>query len=264
MRAVGVGYRHPLSDWIASRPTELECLELTAEHFFDREDDVIRRAVGDLPVFVHGLGASLGTPGDLDSAWLANFRRVVDAVDPAWISEHVAFTRTGEVDLGHLNPIVPDDNNLALLVDHAIALREACDGRPLILENITSHVRLEGTLSETDFLNQLCEDAACGLLLDVTNLLINARNHGFDPVGWLDDLDLARVRQLHVVGYGEREGRLVDLHAAPIQDDVFDLVETVVGSAPVEAVIIERDADFPHASELALELMRLREILHAA
>ena len=36
-----------------------------------------------------------------------------------WISEHVAFTRTAEVDLGHLNPVPLTRDSLSVLVDHA-------------------------------------------------------------------------------------------------------------------------------------------------
>ena len=50
---------------------------------------------------------------------------------------HVAFTRAGGVDLGHLNPVRPSPESVAVLAAHARELADAC-GRPVLLENIAS------------------------------------------------------------------------------------------------------------------------------
>jgi len=259
-RWVGIGHRAPLREWIATRPSEIECLEITAEHFFDESLDYLRDLRGVYPLFVHGLGLSLGAPGPIDQKTLTEFRRVVEAADPEWISEHVAFTRTSEVDLGHLNPIQPSVKTLDLVAAHACEVSQFC-AKPIILENITTHLRLKGELSETDFLNRLCERADCGLLLDVTNLFINARNHHFDAKTWLRDLDPKCIVQLHVVGYMERNGRLVDNHSADIQEDLWELIHATLDHAEVRAIIVERDGNFPEMENLASELQLLSNAL---
>lgn len=260
---VGVGYRHALAAWISQKPRDIQCLEITAEHFFCGGENRLRELRQTFPLFVHGLGLSLGTPGPLDTGVLADFERVVRAADPLWISEHVAFTRTSEVDLGHLNPITPSRTTLRVMVDHARELADRC-GKPLILENITTHLRLTGELSEPEFLSELCREADCGLLLDVTNLFINSRNHDFDPVGWLDQLNCSRIVQLHIVGYSVREERYVDGHSDPVQQELLDLLREVVRRAPVRAVILERDHDFPRPEILAQELSVIRDAARAS
>lgn len=261
VRLIGIAYRHPLAAWIDTDPPEVGCLEITAEHFFDATDQRIRAIASRRPVFLHGLGMSLGTPGPLDRQTLDRFVRVSKAADPQWISEHVAFTRAADVDLGHLNPVVPDRASLDTIAVHAIELAQAC-GKPLILENITSHVALSGEMSETEFLNRLCKRADCGLLLDVTNLYINARNHGFDPRRWLRELDGSRIVQLHLVGYAHHDGAWQDSHGAPVQEDLLELAQDVVAYAPgTKAVIVERDEHFPAPAEMAAELRRLEAAL---
>jgi uncharacterized protein (UPF0276 family) len=261
MRLVGIAYRRPLAAWIDTDPPEVGCIEITAEHFFDATDQHIRAIASRRPVFLHGLGMSLGTPGPLDRQTLDRFVRVARAANPQWISEHVAFTRAAEIDLGHLNPVVPNRAALDTIAAHAIELAQAC-GKPLILENITSHLALAGDLSETEFLNRLCERADCGLLLDVTNLYINARNHGFDPRRWLRELDPSRIVQLHLVGYAHHDGAWHDSHGAPVQDDLLELAQEVVAHAPdTKAVIVERDEHFPPPAEMAAELRRLEAAL---
>lgn len=261
MPLVGIGYRRPLADWLAESPPEVECVELTAEHFFDLPDDAVRAAAGRRPVFVHGLGLSLATPGSADEATLNNFKRVVNAAQPEWISEHVAFTRSGEVDLGHLNPVPPTRQMADRIAENAAALAEACE-RPLILENITTNLQLAGELKEAEFLNLLCDKAETGLLLDVTNLFINSKNHDFDPFEWLRQLQPDHIVQLHIVGYTRRDGRWHDSHSERIQPDLLELCQAVVEYAPVKAVTIERDDKFPESDALREELTMLRTALH--
>ena len=257
---VGVGYRPQISSWVLSRPSEIQCIEITAEHFFDADDQFLSTLTSEMPCYVHGLGLSLGTPGALDKETLTQFARVVDIAQPKWVSEHVSFTRTEEVDLGHLNPIRPSSENVKVVADHAAEVSARC-GLPIVLENITSYLRLDGDLSETEFLNRVCERAGCGLLLDVTNLFINSKNHGFDAHKWLYEIDLKHIVQLHVVGYSLENGRWHDYHCEPLQEDLCELVRTVVDYAPVRSIILERDGRFPPEDELAGELRKLEACL---
>jgi uncharacterized protein len=254
---IGVGYRRELHEWIQART--VECLEITAEHFFGRDESLLDALSRQSCLFVHGLGLSLGTPGELDTERLNRFARVVEIARPKWISEHIAFTRTAEVDLGHLNPVQPTRAVARTIAAHARQVAERC-GRPMILENITSHLRIEGELSETDFLNAVCEQADCGLLLDVTNLLINSRNHGFDPLEWLREIPAARIKQLHIVGYTVENGRYADGHSQPIQDDLIEFASAVVEYANVGVMILERDANFPGAAAMDDELAKVAKI----
>ena len=259
MRWIGVGHRKALAGWIDTAPAEIDCLELTAEHFYDASDAVERIArLGErYPLLVHGLGLSLGTPGPLDRQRLAKFASVARAADARWVSEHVAFTRVGSLDLGHLNPVSLGHDSLALLVDHAVEVAETC-GKQLLLENITSHVRVGDGAAETDFLNALCERARCGLLLDVTNLVVNAHNHRFDASEWVRQLDPKHVVQLHIAGYRGGAGRWEDMHADGVQADVLELTRTVLATCNPRAIILERDADFPSHEELVAELVTVR------
>ena len=259
---VGLGHRSQLSGWIKTMPPAVECLEITAEHFFDGGQDYLRWLSERYPLFVHGLGLSLGTPGPLHQETLESFASVVEIARPEWISEHIAFTWTSEVDLGHLNPVIPSRESLDRIVEHTRQLSEYCD-RPVLLENITSHLRVEGDMEEADFLNGLCEEGGCGLLLDITNLFINSRNHKFDPVAWLEKLNPAFIVQCHVVGYSYRDGAWHDSHSSAIQEDLWELIEVVASYAPLRSIIIERDGGFPCNEELAAELGRLRKILRS-
>ena len=255
---VGLGWRKPIASWIASFPEEIQCLEITAEHFFDRDERVLSDLRQRVPLFVHGLGLSLGTPGPIDPDTLCQFKRVARMANAKWVSEHVAFTRTGDVDLGHLNPILPTRATLRVLVDHVKQLADEC-GCPVLLENITSEVRLDGEIREVEFLHEVCDRADCSLLLDVTNLFINSKNHNFDPIDWFAELPASRIRQLHVVGYGLYQGFYQDVHTGCIQADLWSLIDDVINSSPeLQAVTIEWDHTFPDTAVLTNELRLLQ------
>jgi uncharacterized protein len=265
---IGLGYRRELIPWLSDGRAAINCLELTAEHFYDAPQRSIQFAnwrrsfVRPLSCFVHGLGLSLGTPGALGQARLRQFSEVATACQAEWVSEHVAFTRTGEGDLGHLNPVPPTYESVKIMADHALELSGAC-GRPLLLENITSHVRLQGELSETDYLNELCSRGRCGILLDITNLFVNSRNHGFDATEWVHQLEPANIQQLHLVGYSRRGSRFIDDHSKDIQPELLELARAVIDYAPVKAIILERDADIPAGSGMDAELAKLESLCGA-
>lgn len=255
MRRIGVGYRAPLAKWINSHPPQINCLELTAEHFFDHPA-AVEKLREHYPLMLHGLGLSLGTPGPLDYAYLKRFLDVCRAADPLWISEHIAFTRTYELDLGHLTPVAYTKKSLTLFIDHVSELQDVC-GKRVLLENITSHLKIDSPIAETDFINLLCDKTGCGVLLDVTNLYVNSRNHGFDPCHWLRQIQPQLITQLHIVGYSEAGGRLHDSHDNNIQQELFYLTRQVIDYSLVDSVIVERDHNFPPLDQLTAELQAL-------
>lgn len=259
-KLVGVGYRRELARWVASRPPEIGWLEVTAEHFFDGDRETLRALRHLYPLSVHGLGLSLGSPGPLDPPTLDSYAAVVEAADPRFITEHVAFTRTPQVDLGHLNPVPRTPSSLDVLIDHARQLMDRC-GKPLLLENIATALALKGEMGEPEFLNRLCDRAGCGLLLDVTNLYVNSRTFGFDPAAWLSEIEPRNVVQLHIVGYTRRGEHWIDAHAEPIQPELYDLADLALARSDVQSVIIERDENIPAPEALAAELREL-EALH--
>ena len=253
---VGIGFRREIGDWILSSPNEIDCVEVTAEHFFDCGESTLRALADRYPISVHGLGLSLGTPEQIDATTLRQFRQVAEIADAKWISDHIAFTKSGDIDLGHLNPVPRTAASLQTLIAHAKQVMDYC-GRPLLLENITSNLEMKGTFGETEFINRLCDQSGCGLLLDVTNLKINSHNHHYDPIDWLHELEPSIIKQIHIVGYHRSGDKLVDRHCDSIQDDLFALTQAVVRYGAIDSIFIERDGNFPSPDDLSQELQRL-------
>jgi uncharacterized protein (UPF0276 family) len=182
----------------------------------------------------------------------------VQRLDPPYWSEHLAFTKAGGIDIGHLVSLPKTRETLRVLRDNIRQSREAI-GIPLILENITETIRYPGAqLDEAQFLGEVLEENDCGMLLDVTNLYTNSVNHHFDPLQFLWRLPPQRLVQLHFVGGHWENGVLIDSHSSSTPEEVWQLLEEVIKFAPIRGIILERDERLPPVVELLSELDRAR------
>ena len=258
---VGIGYRNAFQATLFEHREEIEFLEIIADHYF--EPATAQRAELELlknnfPLVPHGLALSLGSAEGVDKAYLRNFAKVVERVQPAWCSDHIAFTRAGGVDIGHLTAIPKTRTSLQVLRENIQRVRDAVPV-PLILENITESLRYPGDeFSDAEFLGEICEQNNIGLLLDVTNLYINSINYGYCALRVVERLPIDRIVQLHFSGGHMEEGIWVDSHSSETPSEVWDLLGEVLSRATVRGVVLERDENIPPLRSLMPELHRVR------
>jgi uncharacterized protein (UPF0276 family) len=212
------------------------------------------------PLIPHAINLSLGSADGLDRAYVRKLAALVRRLDPTWWSEHIAFTRAGGIEIGHLTPLPFTQEALDILKRNVAAVRDQIDA-PLILENVAALLVVPGAmLDEAAFVAEAVERTDAGLLLVVTNLHTNAVNHGFDIRGYLDRMPLERIVQLHYVGGHWQSGVLIDRHSQPTPPDVWALLEAVVARAPVRGTVLERDENLPSFDEVLAELEHARAI----
>jgi uncharacterized protein len=140
-------------------------------------------------------------------------------------------------------------------------------GSSFLLENNVYYTECpEQDLTEQEFFNELCTRTGCGVLLDVHNVYANSRNHGFDPVQFVDRLDLSKVWEVHIAGGNEFAGMYTDSHAGPCPDSVWDLLAHVVPRAPcLRGITFEfHESYFPEleAAGVRAQLARARDVWH--
>lgn len=266
---VGIGYRNELRAFYATHAEEIEWFELIADRYFsalpESADWLVdfREAHRLVP---HGLDLSLGTDGALDPAYSRQAAELCRLVRAPFYSDHLCMTHAGGVQLGHLTPLPFTRRAARRVAEKAKAVQDAL-GVPFLLENIAYSFALPGEMSEVDFVSTVVEEADCGILLDLTNLFVNAENHGYDAYDYLRRLPLERVVQIHLAGSERHNGRWVDSHSHSLDahPEVWSLLEFVVSRANVRAVLLERDQNFPQdPSELIADLRRARAILRGA
>lgn len=260
---VGLGFRPIHRSEIFLYRDEIHFLEVTADHYFDpiaEKEKELRLLAKNFAIIPHGLAMSLGSAQGLDAEYVAEFANVVDTVQPAWCSDHIAFTRAGGLEIGHLTPIPRTKASLRVFQRNIEKLKQSVSV-PIILENITETIVFPGeAIEQAEFLTELCEQSDVGLLLDVTNLFINSVNHRYDPIAVLHGLPRERIVQLHFVGGHLRDGVWIDSHGDETNEEVWQLLEEVLKYAPVKGMILERDENIPPLAQLIPEISRATQL----
>ncbi len=261
---VGLGFRVPFRGDLFLHQRQVSFLEIVADHYLDappEKEQELELLAEHFPLIPHAINLSLGSAEGIDPTYLRKLAELVRRLKPPWWSEHIAFTRAGGVDIGHLSPLPFTWEAVEVVCRNIAEVRRWID-RPLILENIAYTVTVPGgEMSEAEFLTEVLERTDCGLLLDVTNLHANAVNHGYDPQAFLEQLPLERVVQLHFVGGHWHNGVLIDSHSQPTPPKVWAMMEAVMARAPVKGVVLERDENLPPFEELLGELDQVRRII---
>jgi uncharacterized protein (UPF0276 family) len=253
---LGVGWRPELALAI-DRRRDLGFVEVLAEDFdpsgplLAAVEALRRRGVSVVP---HGVSLSLGGAEPPSPARLDSLARLAARLDAPLVSEHLAFVRAGGIESGHLLPLPWTKAALDVVVENVRRAKEALPV-PLALENVASLIRWPGSeMDEATFLAEVLERADVLLLLDVENVYANARNHGFDPLAYLDRLPLERLAYVHVAGGAEERGLYHDTHTRPVPRPVLDLLEELCARTAVPGVLLERDDEFPSEEQFNAEL----------
>lgn len=255
----GIGWR-PQIDLTVERLPGVDFVEAIAEGIDPRRLSPSLRVLRErgTPVIPHGVSLSLGGADRPDPARLAHLAACATALGSPLVSEHIAFTRAGDWNAGHLLPVPRTRDTLAVLTEN---IRIAQDQLPvpLALENIAPLLAWPGEeLTEGQFLAEIADRTGALLLIDVANLHTAHVNLGTDPHRVLDELPLERLGYVHVAGGVERDGVWHDTHTHPVPEPVLDLLTDLAARAGLPGVLLERDGNYPADAEIAGELAAIR------
>jgi uncharacterized protein (UPF0276 family) len=264
---VGLGYRLPLHDEIIKNADRIDFLEFISDQYLYASSEKLGRldALRErFPLIPHGVGLSVGTAGALDGDYLSRLASVAERVQAPWLSDHLSFTKVPETDVEQLTPLWFTDESLATVCRNLRQLKTVID-RPFLLENITYYFTLpENDMTEAQFLTRVLEETDTGLLLDVNNVWVNSVNHGFDPYEFLDAIPLERAVQIHLAGGRQVGDMIVDTHSTPVSEPVWELLDYVLDRAPIKAILLEWDQDWPEFEVLMQHLERARTALNSS
>ncbi|MEA5674861.1 DUF692 domain-containing protein [Pseudomonas sp. MH2] len=211
----------------------------------------------------HGLSLSLGGPEALDLKLLDSTRRFMDRYQVKLYSEHLSYCS----DDGHLYDLmpIPFTDEAVRHVSARIRQAQDCLGRRIAVENISYYAAPYQAMSELSFICAVLEEADCDLLLDVNNVFVNACNHRYDALAFLEGLPRERVVGMHVAGhYDEAPDLKVDTHGAAVKEDVWTLFSIACQRFGNQPTVLERDFNYPPMAELLAETARIRALQQAA
>jgi len=259
----GIGLRTPHYPRVLDGTLRADWFEVIAENFMVRGGRplaVLEAARALAPVVLHGVSMSLGGVDPLRTSHLQALRALADRIEPAWVSDHLCWGTSAGHYAHDLLPL-PFTEEAVAHVAARIAQVQDMLGRRILIENVSSYVAFaHATLDEWDFVAAVAERADCGILLDVNNVYVSARNHGFASERYLDGLPAARIGQIHLAGHSDLGTHLLDTHDGPVAPAVWQLYRGAVARFGDVATLIEWDDHIPDASVLLAEAERARTI----
>lgn len=257
----GIGLRSRYYEDLLSGPPSVDWVEALTENYLiaggpplDHLDRIRER----YPVALHGVSLSIGSITPPDERYLDKLLTLTRRVQPAWISDHLCWTGVDGINTHDLLPL-PFTEEALVQVAQNIAVVQDHLGQALLIENISSYVDWPGaSMTEWEFLRELVKRTGCGLLLDINNVYVNAHNHGFNALQYLNALPVDAVQQFHVAGHTVQEILLIDTHDQPVSPPVWDLYEYAVSRFGTVATLLERDDHLPPFEDLMNELDEAR------
>lgn len=259
----GLGLRPEHYAEFRAGPQPVDWLEIISENYMvpgGKPLATLDAVRADYPVVMHGVSLSIGSDEPIDLDYLRDLKTLAERVEPLWISDHLCWTGINAHNSHDLLPLPYDAPALDCVVDNIGRVQDYL-GRRILIENPSSYVTFRSSdRSEWDFLAEMAERADCLLLLDVNNIYVSARNHGFDPQDYLAGLPADRIQQIHLAGHSDMGDYVIDTHDADVCDAVWDLYGRAVAMFGPVATMIERDDHVPPLAEVIAELDRARAL----
>lgn len=266
----GLGLRTEHFDAVLEQRPAVDWFEIISENFMvagGKPRHYLEAIRSRYPLAMHGVSLSIGSTDPFDMDYLRDLRQLAHDIEPIWVSDHLCWTGNGGINSHDLLPLPYTQEAIAHVVSRIGEVQDFLN-REILIENVSSYVNFaDAEMEEAAFLGEIARRSGCRILLDVNNVYVSSRNHGFDAERYIGALPAQLIWQIHLAGHSDYGDYVIDTHDHPVRDEVWALyARTLERMGPV-TTMIERDDDIPPLSELVDELDHARRIgaqAHAA
>ncbi|MFO0739796.1 MAG: DUF692 domain-containing protein [Labilithrix sp.] len=256
--ALGLGLRIPHYAHLFEHWPDVGYFEIISENFLERGTparEKLARVRERYPVVLHGVGLNLLGHAPLDERYLDGLCELAEMVDAPFVTDHLCWTGAHGFVHHDLLPTPYTPDLVEMAAERAREVQRRL-GRPFGLENLSSYVTFESSvMTEWDFYAGVVRASGCWFMLDINNVYVSGKNHGFDPHTYLRAIDYDRVLQAHLAGHTRQsEELIVDTHDHPVCDDVWDLYRFAWSIGGPFPTLLEWDDRIPPMPEVIAEL----------
>jgi uncharacterized protein (UPF0276 family) len=260
----GIGLRTTHFPYLLENKTNgIDWFEIISENFFEpggRPWAILEKVRREVPVVAHGVSLGIGSVDPLSESYLSRLDWLVKRIEPVLVSDHLCWGSYKGQYAHDLLPLPYTEEALQHVAERVEHVQDKL-GRSILLENVSSYVTFaESSLTEWDFLNEIARRTGCEILLDVNNIFVSARNHGFSATEYIDAITKEKVRQFHLAGHTDHGSYLLDSHIGPIPSGVWDLYRYAVKRFGEVSTLIEWDENVPDFETVVAESTRAKEI----
>jgi uncharacterized protein (UPF0276 family) len=261
---VGIGLRVPHYRHILEKKPVVDWFEIISENYMidgGRPLTVLDSILDQYRVVQHGVSMYFGSADPLSREHLRRLKTLVRRTNTPWLSDHLCW---GSVDGTYTHDLLPMPYTFEAARVTAAKIRQAQDFLeiPIAVENVSSYAEFHvSQMTEWEFLNEVVEQADCGVLLDVNNIYVSSQNHNFDPRDYIEAVPADRVAQIHIAGHSRFEKYILDTHDHPVLDPVWSLYARAIERCGPTATLLEWDDSIPSFDEVHAEALRANRFL---
>lgn len=262
---IGIGFRKDFSEELLDTTVlKPAFIELAPENWIGMGGywkKQLKKASEKFPVTCHGLSLSIGSPDELDVAFLKKIKEFIKEYKVQIYSEHLSYAKCDNAHLYDLLPIPFRQDAIDHIVKRIRQVQDILE-MPLAIENVSYYTPVAAEMDEASFISAIVKESGCNMLLDVNNVYVNSFNHQYDAKEFLTKLPLDRVSYIHMAGHEQVSDTLIiDTHGHAVIDPVFDLFEHATSLLEPVPVLLERDFNIPDLEELQGEINRMEKIV---
>jgi len=263
---IGIGLRIPHYQHIFNKKPVVDWFEIISENFMvggGRALANLDQILEQYRVVQHGVSMYFGSAEPLNRDHLRRLKALIKRTRTPWLSDHLCW---GSVDGTYSHDLLPMLYTFEAAEVTARKVREARDFLevPIAVENVSSYAEFHlSEMTEWEFLNEVVEQADCGILLDINNVYVSSRNHKFDPYEYLNDIPAERVAQIHIAGHSKFRKYILDTHDHPVIDPVWKMYEHAIRRIGPTATLLEWDDRIPSFDEVHAEALKAERYLNS-
>ncbi len=244
---IGIGLRTPHYEEIFSQKPDIDWFEIISENFMvDGGMPLynLERILERYPVVQHGVSLAIGSPDPLDFDYLKRLKALTKKTKTPWVSDHLCWGHLAGAHYHDLLPLPHTKEVVEYVAERARIVQDFLE-LPFALENLSSYVAYQADeMPESEFYAAVVEKAGIYMMLDVNNIYVSSRNHGFAPREYYANLPLDRVLQIHLAGHSDYDAYVLDTHDNRVCDAVWDIYAEVYPKTGGVSTLLEWDDNF--------------------
>ncbi len=264
---IGIGLRIPHYDDIFNNKPDIDWFEIISENFMvdaGKPIENLERVLDRYRVVQHGVSLAIGSPDPLDFNYLKRLKELAKKTKTPWISDHLCWGRLPGAHYHDLLPLPYTKEVINYVAERAKIVQDYLE-MPFALENLSSYVAFKNDeMPEWDFYSAVVEKADVYMMLDVNNIYVSSRNHGFDPKDYYNNIPLERVLQIHLAGHSDYDAYVLDTHDNYVRDEVWAIYADVYPRTCGVSTLLEWDdnyVSFQQTWEEALKAKKFQKSL---
>lgn len=243
---IGIGLRPAHYETILKEKPAIDWFEIISENFMAEGGKpllMLEKILEYYPVVQHGVSLAIGSPDPIDYDYLKKLKDLSKITKTPWISDHLCWGRLEGAHYHDLLPLPYTKEVINYVSERARIIQDYLE-LPFALENLSSYVAFtDDQMPEWEFYSAVCEKANIYMMLDVNNIYVSSRNHGFDPMDYINNIPLNRIIQYHLAGHTDKGTYLLDTHDNYVCDAVWELYGKIYPLKPA-STLLEWDDNF--------------------